>query len=264
MNPVLLAVARMMLPKRLHSSIFCPAFLLNRTLQRTGVNVSTGPFCGLRYLDASFASVLIPKLLGIYERELHPIIEEALELRFGRIIDIGAAEGYYAVGFAARLPQAKIWAFEADETARHLLRLLAEQNGVADRLTIRGHCGQDNLRDVLPDGSGKTLVVCDAEGAEATLLDPVAVPGLCGAHVLVELHSKTSPGVCELLLNRFRATHEIHTVKQAARHASDYPYRSFPVSLFPRVYLENAVSEFRQPWQDWMSWYWMKPRCSSR
>lgn len=264
MNTKLLTVARALLPKRMHFSIFCPAFLLDRTLKRTGWRIATGPFRGLRYLDVSFASVLIPKLLGIYERELHKAIEEALVLGFNRIIDIGAAEGYYAVGFASRLPQTKVWAFEADESARVLLRLLAERNAVTDQLVIRGRCEPDDLQAALPDESGKTLVICDAEGAEATLLDPTIVPGLRSAFLLVELHPRTAPGVTELLVERFQSTHEIQIIPQEARIATDYPYRSFPVKFFPRAYLENAVSEFRQPWQDWMNWYWMKPRCFSR
>lgn len=44
----------------------------------------------------------VPKLLGSYECELHEIIESALRSNHHRVIDVGSAEGYYAVGFALK------------------------------------------------------------------------------------------------------------------------------------------------------------------
>ena len=252
-------LARAVVPECWHFSRFCPTFLRERIIRRTGLRVASGPLKGMRYIETSRASVLEPKLLGIYERELHPVIDEISGKSFTRIIDIGAAEGYYAVGLALRVPEALIWAFEKDESARLLLRMLAEKNDVASRVNVMGLCETRHLVDLIRN-DGITLIVCDAEGGEATLLDPEVVPNLEFSHILVELHSKTVPGVEELLRRRFECTHRIQTIEQGTRSALDYPYWDFPVNLFPKVYLENAVSEFRQPWQNWMSWYWMEPR----
>jgi hypothetical protein len=87
---------------------------------------------------------------------------------------------------------------------------------------------------------------------------PLFPPGLRRSHSIVEVHTKTAPGVIEILLNRFSGTHE--TIEQQQRSQFYFPYASFPVNLFPRAYIENAVSEFRQPWQNWMIWFWMKPK----
>jgi len=54
--------------------------------------VRSGPFQGMKYTSKSAGSVLIPKLLGIYERELHPVLEYAISHPFQVIVDIGAAE----------------------------------------------------------------------------------------------------------------------------------------------------------------------------
>ena len=223
------------------------------------MQVASGPFSGMRYLDQSFASVLEPKLLGIYEQELHQTIEEAVRMEFSKVVDIGAAEGYYAVGLAMRLPRAGVWAFEAEEAGRAMLRQLVEINNVSDRVTIKGRCLTSDLAGLIRGGE-RILIVCDVEGAEEILLDPEVVPGLRQAHMLVELHAKSVPGIGELLARRFADTHHIQTVLQEVRTAADYPYQSFPVNWFPLVYVEKAVSEFRQPWEDRMSWLWMKPR----
>src|SRR4051795_10844916 len=62
-----------------------------------GLTVSGGPFAGLVYPDRTPIS-LVPKLLGIYERELHGAIEAAIRAQPDVIVNVGAADGYYAVG----------------------------------------------------------------------------------------------------------------------------------------------------------------------
>ena len=78
-----------------------------------GLTVSGGPFAGLTYPDREPIS-LVPKLLGIYERELHGAVEAAVLGQPEVIVNVGAADGYYAVGLARRCPSATVHAFEAD------------------------------------------------------------------------------------------------------------------------------------------------------
>ncbi len=44
---------------------------------RTNGRVRAGPFSGMRYIHSSVGSAYLPKLLGIYERELNPFIKQA-------------------------------------------------------------------------------------------------------------------------------------------------------------------------------------------
>jgi hypothetical protein len=48
-----------------------------------------------------------PKFLGTYERELYSVIERAIELAPRYVLNIGCAEGFYAVGLALRLQMPK-------------------------------------------------------------------------------------------------------------------------------------------------------------
>src|SRR3954471_21407829 len=63
------------------------------------LTVLNGPFAGLVYpsVDASLAS-LFAKLLGSYEREIHPVVEKICTAEYTDIVNVGCAEGYYAVG----------------------------------------------------------------------------------------------------------------------------------------------------------------------
>src|SRR4051794_6510848 len=87
--------------------------------------VSGGPFRGLRYGSKSIGSEYTPKLLGTYEIELREITEQLIARGFGLIVNVGAAEGYYAVGMAVRCPTSKVVAYEADEGGREMTREMA-------------------------------------------------------------------------------------------------------------------------------------------
>jgi len=67
------------------------------------------------------------------------------------IIDVGSAEGYYAVGLAMRCPNSQIFTFEAEPYYRHLSRRLARENRIAENLDIRGACNPKTLHDVTAD-----------------------------------------------------------------------------------------------------------------
>jgi hypothetical protein len=172
---VIAKILRAILPARLRLS----GYLENLVRTHTDGRIRCGPFTGMRYNAGADggARIHIPKLLGIYERELNEYIERACALNFSLIVDIGAAEGYYAVGMALRNPKARMIAFEMESTSRAALAESVRLNDVADRVEIRGRCEPDNLERVLATES-RPLVICDAEGHESVLLDPTTAPSL--------------------------------------------------------------------------------------
>src|ERR1041385_2176536 len=115
-------------------------YLTDLVQVRTGNRVRLGPFAGMHYVSNSVGSAYLPKLLGIYERELTEVLETECARQPGLIVDIGAAEGYYAVGLALRNPAARIIAFEQNPQGQVALCKMAILNGVADRLQIHGRC----------------------------------------------------------------------------------------------------------------------------
>jgi hypothetical protein len=60
---------------------------------------------------------------------LHDIVETAITRRYDRVINVGCAEGYYAVGFATRMPETDVIAFDIDPIARRQTRHLAAMAG---------------------------------------------------------------------------------------------------------------------------------------
>jgi hypothetical protein len=214
----------------------------------------------MQYVRESHRSAYIPKLLGVYERELAPCIEHIIKRQPRAVVNIGAAEGYYAVGMARRLPGAQITAFEMDGEDRETLRKLARLNCVLGRVTIAGKCESGDLASVLEHASD-AVIICDVEGYEEKLLDPSLVPALRRLPILVELHDFLVPNVTELLSERFLATHELTHIWQQDQPTIEFPWRTLGTTVLYSSYLAWAVSEGR-PVR--MAWFWMTPRQETR
>ena len=124
-------------------------------------------------------------MLGYYETELHSFIEAAVAKGYSRVINVGCASGYYAVGLARRLPSVTVFAFDRDEHARAACHTLARLNGVEDRISIQGEFFGSEFEELITED---TLVLCDIDGGEHAVLDPSKYPSLRKADVIVELH----------------------------------------------------------------------------
>lgn len=179
-----------------------------------GLTVAQGPFAGMTYVAQSTEGALISRLLGVYESELHPHIEAFAGEGIECVIDVGCAEGYYAVGLARRMPTAHIHAYDISEVARAACAKLARQNGVADRVTIGGAFQPEDFQAF---AGRRTLVLVDAEGAELDILQPDRGPALAGMNIIVETHDVFRPGALAAMMARFGPTHDIVRVDQQAK-----------------------------------------------
>ena len=224
--------------------------------KKTGRRVISGPFEGMRYIDHSIGSAYIPKLLGIYERELHQIVEAIVGASPSLIVDVGAAEGYYAVGLARRIPGACVVAFEMSPDGRDALAEMASLNRVTGQVSVLGACETPEELSGILAGKGPAVVIMDVEGYENALLDPTKIPELEACTILLELHEFAVPGITDTIRRRFEDTHELELIWAEDRSSVDFPWRT-PISrLLPGRYTANAASEWRPPG---MAWYFMRP-----
>jgi hypothetical protein len=166
----------------------------------------------MTFLDHSTEEgAVMPKLLGTYESELHSHFTGIVQQGLDAIIDIGCAEGYYAVGLARIAPGVTVHARDIDEKARAVCADLARRNGVAERVIVGGEFRPGDFQAF---AGKRTLVLVDAEGAEVDILDPVRAPALAQMSIVVETHDVFRPGNEALLMARFTATHDITRVEQ--------------------------------------------------
>lgn len=182
----------------------------NTVLKQQGTVVMEGPLKGLDFLSQSAEGCHIAKLLGCYEQPLLPFIEEAIQANYPTILNIGCAEGYYAVGMARRMPNTKVLAFDLNPKAQETCAELAVKNNVSDRITIGALFKPEDFANY--EGQ-KVLVLCDIEGAERELLNPEIAPALKGMDIIMESHECLIPGITQEIINRFKDSHSITLVE---------------------------------------------------
>ena len=218
-------------------------------VEQHGSTVLHGPLAGLLYPPGAVGRVhhLTAKLLGAYERELAGVVAEQIERRPPLFVDLGAADGYYAVGLAHASPGTEVHAYEISGEAKRALRALARANGV--QVEVHGPANPRRLASHELDGA---FVLCDIEGAELDVLAAEALPALEGATVVVEVHPLEGGGdTAAELRQRFEPSHTVEAVAPAERDPDAYP------ELEGAPHRAAAVDEFRPVGTSWLV---MRPR----
>jgi hypothetical protein len=195
------------------------------------------------------AEDVVAKLLGSYERELFGVIEEAIARRPPVIVNVGAGEGYYAVGVARRCSGADVVAFEIDPLRRVWCEKMAGANGVGSQVEIRGACDPGELERAL-DGR-PSLVICDCEGAEAHVIVPELTPSLAQAFLVIEVHDFVSESIGPALADALEPTHTLQWIVAEARWRDDFPELA---QVPDSGYMDHdlAINEFRPSQMRWL------------
>jgi len=175
--------------------------------------VLNGPFKGMRYPSIDITELtLAPKITGSYESHLSPIINEMLKTRYDNIIDVGCAEGYYAVGFARLMPWCIVHCYDVNEYDLQFCRNMAALNNAAN-LTYNKFCSPETLINF--NYGDRSLIFCDCEGYELELFTSQVILSLKKTDVLVEMHDVLNPIISEKLLERFSATHDVRVINNS-------------------------------------------------
>ena len=194
--------------------------LANTYLSLEGPRIWGGPFAGMEYVSDATEGALIPRLLGTYESELHPHLTAFAAEGLDCVIDVGCAEGYYAVGLARMVPQARVYAYDIDAKARVACADLAGRNGVTDRVIIGGEFPPDGFEAF---AGQRVLVMVDAEGAELDILQPALSPALAGMNIIVETHDLYRLNALSTMMERFAPTHDIVRLDVQAKSLEGAP-----------------------------------------
>ena len=216
------------------------------------IKVLSGPFKGMSYIDEIVWGPITPKWLGSYETELNAVIDSIIDRDYEGIIDVGCAEGYYAVGLAYRIRTAQIYAYDTDFISRRQIQRLAEINEVHSRVHISSYCSSEELNS---HGSNCGLIICDVEGFERLLLDPERCPVLANIDILVEVHEERwTPSTLDLLKQRFSPTHTLEEFHASDRREWMESVKDNSAIHLDQVRLTEAADEHRSNGREWL---WM-------
>jgi len=183
------------------------AEVAERFVAKHGLQVRYGPFAGMKYTSEAVKNRLIlPKLLGTYECELHEIIAYVQQAGYDTIVDVGCGEGYYTTGLALTT-KARILAYDAEKHELEFAGTMAAANGVAAQIDFRRWCTPEELMKTVRE-SERLFVLSDCEGYEIELFTPSVVSRLKRVDVLIELHGNVKAE----LMRRFESSHSLQVI----------------------------------------------------
>jgi len=161
-------------------------------------------------------------ILGIYEHE----VIKALSHNKGRIlINLGAGDGFYAIGGVKSGLFEESMAFEMNPESQSLIAENARLNGV-EKISIYGLATKNfwislkiNSHDL-----EKTVVISDIEGNEFEIFDEAAFSYFEKSILIIEIHDWIEEGVSKLqsLVNASRGTHDYKILTTGARDPSEF------------------------------------------
>jgi hypothetical protein len=223
--------------------------VLTLWVQQFGWVVRSGPFEGMKLSDRRSWSDgdILPKLIGCYEAELHECVRQVAAAAPDLVVNVGAAEGYYAIGLARLIPNCTVHAFDTAQASQDICRLAAGLNGVGDRVFVGGRCTPDLLQTVLA-GAAAPFLFCDCEGYERHLIDPEQVPALRSTSILVECHDFVEAGITQTLVDRLSPTHTLTMIHEGARDPNASPF----LRTFGSLDRWLAVCEYRPTMMHWL------------
>lgn len=230
------------------SNILADTLFRNKT-------VLHGPFKGMQYPELSaVGSELFPKLIGSYEKEIEGLIEMLCKIEYSEIIDVGCAEGYYAVGFAIRNPKARIFAYDNSEQARILCSKMTKLNHVEKRILIENECTPELLNNFPITKRG--LIICDCEGYEKHLFDSSNVFNLKRCDILIEMHDFIDRNISLYLRQVFQKTHAMLAINSIDDKEKAINYYFDELSDV-EVYTKKMIFKERRP--EIMQWLFLTP-----
>ncbi len=221
------------------------AELTEQVILYTDRVVQDGPFKDMKLPEKESWSQgdTLPKILGTYEQELNVSIETCIARKPEVVVNIGCAEGYYAVGLALRMPTVQVNAYDSDAKALHACTEAIRLNHTEMVATGREALIKPDMRELR---GTKTFYVIDCEGAELGYVENPA--NFKNADMIVECHDFMNPIITATLTERLEPTHDITVIREGPRDPSAF-------ELFKNLNtLERfcAVSEMRPHVMRWV------------
>jgi hypothetical protein len=192
----------------------------------------------MRYPEAAaLVRIAIPKLLGTYESELHPVLATIAHRKYDIVLDIGSAEGYYAVGLA-RLLRTPVLAFDPEPIERGYCRKAAELNKVEDLVELRDLFTPNSIAEF---AGKRVLCICDCEGFEERIFNESTAQQVQDWDLLIELHDSA-----EMSLPRLPWPHRTMIIESEPRCSDKF------AEIEGLGDAEKLLSEYRHNKQLWL------------
>ncbi len=153
--------------------------------------VKYGPFKGLRLTHNPWWGQLDlgSQCLGLYEKEILKFIENIEDGQFTNFIDIGAADGYYAVGLLSTGKIQRSICFEKTDKGREAIFTNWKNNGAIGQLVVKAKANFESIATLTEHDLERSLILIDIEGGEFELLNNDTIHKFRYSKILLEIHN---------------------------------------------------------------------------
>lgn len=223
--------------------------LITESLSANGNCIVSGPFKGLTMPEARTwgDGDLFAKLFGQYEQEVLTLLQSFTGTHFDAAVNIGCADGYYAIGLTRLLNPPITYAVDIDPAALNSCERLADSNGCRDRVQTMRSLDASELIG-LATKHPSMLIVSDCEGYEVELFSDAAIRALKSSYIVIECHDRMVPECTKTLRTRFEKSHRVMTIEEGMRNPNTIPL----LRQLPSLDRWAAISEGRGQAMTWL------------
>jgi len=196
--------------------------LSNKVSKIFNNTVQEGPFKGMLISENQFwgPGDKASKILGFYEKEIQDLINRIQEKNnFSTFIDIGGADGFFAVGSVINNLFKKCEVFEISKRGRQAIEESAVKNNVADLISIKSEANQKTLSSI--ENINNSVILCDIEGGEYDLFSEKLIKIIHPSNVIIEIHKNPNISLNKFE-DRFKDLFSITKIIQGSRSLNNF------------------------------------------
>ena len=191
--------------------------LSNKVSKIFNNTVQEGPFKGMIISEDQFwgPGDKASKILGLYEKEIQNLLNHIQEKNnFPTFIDIGGADGFFAVGSVKNNLFKNCEVFEISKRGRQSIEESAIKNNVADLISIKSEANEKTLSSI--ENINNSVILCDIEGSEYDLFSENLIKNMHPSNVIIEIHKNPDISLNEFE-DKFKNLFSIDKITQGPR-----------------------------------------------
>ena len=151
------------------------------------------------------------KIYGFYENKIQ---QKLKDINNPILIDIGAADGFFAIGSLKSKICEFCYAFEETKKSRENLSKTAKINNVQKKLSIIGKVTKDNFFTLLPSkiNFSEVTILCDIEGGEFDFFSDEILATIRCSNIIIEIHKNHNKNLEIDLLERVKKYFDVSVI----------------------------------------------------
>ena len=184
--------------------------------------VQQGPFKGMIINEDQFwgQGDRSSKILGLYEKEIQDLIVSIQkDKNYSTFVDIGGADGFFAIGSLVNNLFEKCEVFEISKRGRISIQKNSKQNNVYDSIKIHDKASKRSLIKI--DNINNSLILCDIEGGEYELFDEKLINEIHPSDIIIEIHKDKENSLVNFE-KRFTKSYSLTKITQEPRSLKNF------------------------------------------